>query len=62
VISSYSPSPSELHEALELLRRPEFTLEQLVTHQLPLDQIDAGMRLARAQQAIKVLVRLSPDT
>ena len=59
VISSYSPAPADLHESLELLRRPDFALERLVTHQLPLDQIDEGMRLARAQQAIKVLVRPS---
>jgi L-iditol 2-dehydrogenase len=57
VVSSYSPSPAELHEALELLRRPGFALERLVTHQVPLGQIDAGMQLARAQQALKVLVR-----
>jgi L-iditol 2-dehydrogenase len=56
VVSSYSPSPAELHEALALLRRPGFALERLVTHQLPLEQIDQGMQLARAQQAIKVLV------
>lgn len=58
VISSYSPAPADLHEALELLRRPDFALEQLVTHQLPLAQIDEGMRLARAQQSIKVLVTM----
>ena len=57
VISSYSASPADLHESLELLRRPDFALERLVTHQLPLEQIDEGMRLAHAQQAIKVLVR-----
>jgi L-iditol 2-dehydrogenase len=57
VISSYSPAPADLHEALELLRWPDFALEQLVTHQLPLEQINQGMQLARAQQAIKVLVR-----
>lgn len=57
VISSYSPAPADLHESLALLRRPDFALERLVTHQLPLEQIDQGMRLARAQQAIKVLVR-----
>ena len=57
VISSYSPAPADLHEALELLCRIDFALERLVTHQLPLEQIDEGMRLARAQQAIKVLVR-----
>jgi len=57
VISNYSPAPADLHESLELLRRPDFPLEQLVTHQLPLEQIDEGMRLARAQQALKVLVR-----
>jgi L-iditol 2-dehydrogenase len=61
VISSYSPSPADLYESLELLRRPDFALERLVTHQLPLDQINAGMRLARAQQAIKVLVRPSQE-
>jgi L-iditol 2-dehydrogenase len=57
VISSYSPSPADLHESLELLCRLDFALERLVTHQLPLEQIDEGMRLARTQQAIKVLVR-----
>jgi L-iditol 2-dehydrogenase len=59
VISSYSPSPAELHESLELLRRADFPLEQLVTHQVMLDQINIGMELARAQQALKVLVRPS---
>jgi L-iditol 2-dehydrogenase len=58
VISSYSPSPADLHEALELLRRPDFALERLVTHQLPIEQINQGMQLARAQQAIKVLVTM----
>jgi L-iditol 2-dehydrogenase len=57
VISSYSPAPADLHEALAQLRRPDFALERLVTHQLPLEQIDQAMRLARAQQAIKVLIR-----
>ena len=57
VISSYSAAPADLHESLELLRRPDFALERLVSHQLPLDQIDEGMRLAHAQQALKVLVR-----
>jgi len=59
VISSYSPAPAELHESLELLRRPGFALEQLVQRQVALDQINDGMELARTQQAIKVLVRLS---
>jgi L-iditol 2-dehydrogenase len=59
VISSYSPAPAELHESLELLRRPDFALEQLVTHQVALDQIEYGMELARTQQALKVLVRVS---
>lgn len=57
VVSSYSPAPADLHEALALLRRPDFALERLVTHQLPLEQIGQGMQLARAQQAIKVLIR-----
>jgi L-iditol 2-dehydrogenase len=57
VISSYSPAPADLHEALAQLRRPDVALERLVTHQLPLEQIDQAMRLARAQQAIKVLIR-----
>jgi L-iditol 2-dehydrogenase len=57
VITSYSPAPADLHESLELLRRPDFALERLVTHQLPLKQIDDGMRLARTQEALKVLVR-----
>jgi L-iditol 2-dehydrogenase len=57
VLSSYSPSPADLHEALELLKQPDFALEQLVTHQMSLEQINQGMQLARAQQAIKVLVR-----
>jgi L-iditol 2-dehydrogenase len=56
VISSYSPSPADLHEALALLRLPDFALEQLVTHHLPLEQINTGMQLARAQQALKVVV------
>ncbi len=42
-------------------RRPDFALERLVTHQLSLDQINEGMRLARAQQAIKVLMRPAHD-
>jgi Zn-dependent alcohol dehydrogenase len=41
------------------LRRPGFALEQLVQRQVALDQINDGMELARTQQAIKVLVRLS---
>jgi L-iditol 2-dehydrogenase len=58
VFSSYSPSPAELHEALALLQSGDFPLEQLVTHQTPLDEVAHGMELSRSQQALKVMVRL----
>ena len=57
VLSSYSPAPADLHTALGLLQTPGFALEQLVTHQVPLEQINQGMALSRDQQAIKVLVQ-----
>ncbi len=57
VLSSYSPSPADLHEALHLLCQPGFAFERLVTLQLPLERIAEGMARGMRQEVLKVVIR-----
>jgi L-iditol 2-dehydrogenase len=57
VVSSYSAAPADLGAARDLLTRDDFALEELVSHELPLEHIGAAMALSREQRALKALIR-----
>jgi L-iditol 2-dehydrogenase len=52
--ASYSSSPADLRQALELLSTGQVRVAGLVSHRLPLEQFHEGLELARTQQALKV--------
>lgn len=58
MVSSYSPSPIELKEALTLLGDRTVRVKELITHRVPLADLDRGMRLFRDKEALKVFVEV----
>lgn len=60
VLGSYSGGPAEQARVFELMCAGKLDPAALVTHRLPLEAFDEGVRLARAREAIKV-VFTGPD-
>ncbi|MBD3240674.1 MAG: alcohol dehydrogenase catalytic domain-containing protein [Chitinivibrionales bacterium] len=55
--------PAECHrEALELIDRGAVSARKYITRQVPLDDIVEGLTAAERGEALKVVVRMSPDT
>jgi len=55
--SSYGAAPSDLEEALALIRRGEIAVRDLITHTLPLEEIQKGFNLvAGAKESLKVVL------
>ncbi|MEE8281911.1 MAG: alcohol dehydrogenase catalytic domain-containing protein [candidate division NC10 bacterium] len=58
IVSSYSPSPIELQEALGLLADRTVRVKELVTHRVSLAELERGMHLFRDKEALKVFVEV----
>ncbi len=54
--ATYSSSPAELREALDLLAQGRVRVEGLITHRLPLSRLAEGVALTVEREAIKVFV------
>jgi L-iditol 2-dehydrogenase len=54
--ASYSSTPADLQEALRLIATGRVRVAELISHRLPLEAIQEGVRLARSHQALKVYV------
>lgn len=52
--STYSSSPEDLRIALDLLTKRHARVDQLISHRLPLEKFDEGVRLIRERKALKV--------
>ena len=60
VTSSYGAAPRDLEESLALLRDHKIDVEDLITHRLPLENIQEGFHLASgAGKSLKVILRPS---
>ena len=55
IIGTYSGSLKEQAETFSLLESGRLDPSPLVTHKLPLDSFEEGVRLAREHEALKVL-------
>lgn len=55
LVATYSGSPREQRRAFELLTSGSIRPSVLVTHRLPLTELERGRRLAEEQRALKVL-------
>ncbi|MCZ6550898.1 MAG: alcohol dehydrogenase catalytic domain-containing protein [candidate division NC10 bacterium] len=58
IVTSYSPSTIELQEALALLADRTVRVKDLVTHRVPLAELERGMHLFRNKEALKVFVEM----
>ncbi|MBM3321824.1 MAG: alcohol dehydrogenase catalytic domain-containing protein [Candidatus Eisenbacteria bacterium] len=56
VLATYSSSPRDLRAAWRLIRSGSLPFEELITHRLPLDRIDEGLRAIRSGNARKVVL------
>ena len=56
LFGSYSPSPVELREALELLASRRVQVAELITHRLPLTALGEGVAAVREHRALKVML------
>ncbi|MFQ5846332.1 MAG: alcohol dehydrogenase catalytic domain-containing protein [Candidatus Methylomirabilales bacterium] len=61
IVSSYSPSSIELREALTLLGDRSVLVKALLTHRVPLAELERGMRLFREREALKVFVAMEKE-
>lgn len=60
LMTSYGAGPDDLEAAIDLMRNKRVTLSDMITHRLPLEEIQKGFRLvAEAQKSIKVIIE--PD-
>jgi len=58
IVSSYGASPSDIRAAIDLLAARRVTVNELVTHVLPLSEAGKGFRLvSQASDSLKVVLR-----
>jgi L-iditol 2-dehydrogenase len=56
-VTSYAASPLDLYKAMELIRAGRITIDEMITHRLPLEEVQAGFMLtARSEENLKVII------
>jgi len=61
ISSTYSSSPHDLEHALRLLASREVRVDRLISHRLPLEQFDEGVRLMQSRAALKVYFQIAGE-
>jgi L-iditol 2-dehydrogenase len=56
LIGSYDSTIAQYEEALALLKAGIIDVKPLISHRLPLEQVQQGFEIARQQQGLKVLI------
>ena len=57
VMSSYAAAPRDLKEALRLIAQKKIVVKDMITHRLPLEEIQQGFDLVvRPKDSIKVII------
>lgn len=58
ILSTYAGVPEDIEEAIQLLCDEDFTVSDMITHRLPLDETGTGFRLvAEGKESIKVVIK-----
>ena len=58
LLSSYAAAPQDLKEALKLISQKKIIVEDMITHRLPLEEIQKGFDLVvRPRDSIKVIIQ-----
>jgi len=62
IFTSYGASPDDMQEALDLISSRRITVSDMITHKLPLAEIQEGFRLvADAKDSLKVIVKIGNE-
>jgi L-iditol 2-dehydrogenase len=57
ITSSYGAAPSDLEEALHLIQQKKVAVREMITHRLPLEEIQEGFRIvSQAGESLKVVL------
>ena len=57
ITSSYGAAPADLQEALDLITNKTVNVDAMITHRLPLDEIQEGFRIvSEAKESLKVVL------
>ncbi|MBU0628406.1 MAG: alcohol dehydrogenase catalytic domain-containing protein [Nanoarchaeota archaeon] len=60
ITSSYGAAPIDLQESLSLIRQGKIDVKGMITHKLPLDEIQKGFKIvSEAKESLKVVVEPS---
>jgi len=59
IVGASDSRPEHVTRALQMMAAGMIDSEHLITHQLPLEEIHAGLRLMQEKQSLKVLLRAS---
>jgi len=60
ITSSYGATPDDLREALEIIKNKKIDVNGMITHRLPLEDIQKGFKLvAEAKDSLKVIIESS---
>lgn len=57
LIPSYSTGPGHMRKALDLVKAQSMDMSGLVSHVMPIEEIDRAVEMAEAQQALKAVLR-----
>jgi len=58
IVSTYAGCPVDIEEAIELLRAKRISVEDMITHRLPISKTAEGFRLvAEGKESIKVIIK-----
>ena len=62
ILTSYYCGPPDIAEAMRLIESAEVTVDDLITHRLPLDDIAHGFQLVTdGRESIKVIIKPHPE-
>jgi L-iditol 2-dehydrogenase len=58
VVSTYAGCPVDIERAIELLASGRITVDDMISHRLPLDEIERGFRLVlEGKESVKVIIK-----
>ncbi len=58
LVSSYGAAPDDLKESLELIKKRKIDVKKMISHELPLEEIQKGFKIvSEAKESLKVVLR-----
>ncbi len=57
IVGSFHHTPDSVRRAMDILKKKQRELESLITHEMPLEEIEKAFRLMMERKALKVAIR-----